>query len=468
MSIGPNSGLIRPYSSEIQALARLLDIAVIGITLGAVLALYGAEWSLQHNWWLLIAIVTFSVYAELNGLYRHQRGMLVAKEVKNILVSWLVVLLVLAFTNQFMRLIDPVDENIFVFWAWVVPVEILSWHLLVFNVTRLVRRSGRNSRRVAIAGANSLGLELKGLFEQEEWMGLRFEGFYDDRVKQRTGSENMDVSGNLEQLVEDAKRGVIDMVYITFGLKAEDRIKQVISELSDTTVSIYYVPDFFGFDLLRAQWSSVGNMAVVSIHDSPFYGIDGALKRMFDIVFSIVALLIVAIPLVIIALCVKLNSKGPVLFKQKRFGLEGEEITVWKFRSMKVMENGNDVVQATKNDSRVTTLGAFLRKSSLDELPQFFNVLQGRMSVVGPRPHAVAHNELYRTKIQGYMLRHKVKPGITGLAQVKGYRGETDTLDKMEGRVKYDLEYIRNWSLSLDVKIIALTVFKGFSGDNVY
>jgi putative colanic acid biosynthesis UDP-glucose lipid carrier transferase len=207
---------------------------------------------------------------------------------------------------------------------------------------------------------------------------------------------------------------------------------------------------------------------VVSIHDTPFYGIDGALKRAFDIVFSVVALLLIAIPLVVIALCVKLTSKGPVLFKQRRFGLEGEEITVWKFRSMKVMEDGEAVTQATKNDPRVTKLGAFLRKTSLDELPQFFNVLQGRMSVVGPRPHAVAHNELYRTKIQGYMLRHKVKPGITGLAQIKGYRGETDTLDKMEGRVKYDLEYIRHWSLFLDVKIIMLTVFKGFSGDNVY
>jgi putative colanic acid biosynthesis UDP-glucose lipid carrier transferase len=299
-------------------------------------------------------------------------------------------------------------------------------------------------------------------------MGLRFEGFYDDRLKKRASSEDVEIRGNLQKLVADAKSGAIDIVYIAFSLKAEDRIKQIISDLSDTTVSIYYVPDFFGFDLLRAQWSSVGNIAVVSIHDTPFYGIDGALKRAFDIVFSVVALLLIAIPLVVIALCVKLTSKGPVLFKQRRFGLEGEEITVWKFRSMKVMEDGEAVTQATKNDPRVTKLGAFLRKTSLDELPQFFNVLQGRMSVVGPRPHAVAHNELYRTKIQGYMLRHKVKPGITGLAQIKGYRGETDTLDKMEGRVKYDLEYIRHWSLFLDVKIIMLTVFKGFSGDNVY
>ena len=468
MSIGPNSGLIRPYSSEIQALARLLDIAVIGITLGAVLEVYGAEWNLQHNWWLLISIVTFSVYAELNGLYRNKRGMLLASEVKSILVNWLVVLLVLAFVNQFTRLIDPVYESIFIFWAWVVPVEILSWHLLAHNIMRLVRRSGRNSRRVVVAGANSLGLELKGLIEQEEWMGLRFEGFYDDRLKKRSDSENIEVKGDLQQLVDDARNGDIDMVYITFGLKAENRIKQIISELADTTVSIYYVPDFFGFDLLRAQWSSIGHIAVVSIHDSPFYGIDGALKRAFDIVFSLVALLLIAIPLVIITLCVKLTSKGPALFKQRRFGLDGEEITVWKFRSMKVMEDGGEVVQATKNDVRVTKLGGFLRKTSLDELPQFFNVLQGRMSVVGPRPHAVAHNELYRKKIQGYMLRHKVKPGITGLAQIKGYRGETDTLDKMEGRVKYDLEYIRNWSLVMDVKIIMLTIFKGFFGKDVY
>ncbi|EGS2093411.1 exopolysaccharide biosynthesis polyprenyl glycosylphosphotransferase, partial [Escherichia coli] len=172
--------------------------------------------------------------------------------------------------------------------------------------------------------------------------------------------------------------------------------------------------------------------------------------------------------LILIALSVKLTSKGPVIFRQIRYGMDGKPIKVYKFRSMNVMENDENVKQATKNDTRVTKVGAFLRKTSLDELPQFFNVITGQMSIVGPRPHAVAHNELYRDLIEGYMLRHKVKPGITGWAQINGWRGETDTLDKMKMRVEYDLAYIREWSIWLDIKIIFLTVFKGFVNKSAY
>lgn len=461
-------GLVRPHSAKIKAFARFLDFAVIGITLWAVIEINGVKWDLKQSWWLLASIIIFSLATEFNGLYREKRGLLISKEIQNILLSWFFAMLILIVIDQFTLLIDPIDKNVFWIWAWIVPVEILSWHLLIDNALRMIRRSGRNSRRAAIAGANSLGLELQRLCDQEEWMGLHFSGFYDDRAHSRAGLPDVSVQGNLQELIRNAKQGELDIVYITLPLKAEERIKQIITELSDTTVSVYYVPDFFGFDLLRSQWSSVGNIEVVSIHDSPFYGIDGALKRMFDIVFSFLALLIVFIPMLFIALAVKFTSAGPVLFKQRRFGLEGEEINVWKFRSMSVAEDGDNVVQAKKNDPRVTKVGGFLRKSSLDELPQFFNVLQGRMSVVGPRPHAIAHNELYRKQIKGYMLRHKVKPGITGLAQINGYRGETDTLDKMEGRIKCDLEYISRWSMQLDIRIVFLTIFRGFAGKEAY
>ena len=463
-----NYGLVRPHSAKIKAFARFVDFAVIGITLWAVIEINGVKWDLKQSWWLLVSIIIFSVVTEFNGLYREKRGLLISKEIQNILFSWCFSMLVLISIDQFTLLIDPVDKGIFWIWAWIVPVEILSWHLLIDNFLRMIRRSGRNSRRAAIAGANTLGFELQRIFDQEEWMGLHFAGFYDDRAHSRSGSPEISVQGNLHELINEAKKGELDIVYITLPLKAEERIKQIITELSDTTVSVYYVPDFFGFDLLRSQWSRVGNIEVVSIHDSPFYGIDGALKRIFDMVFSFVALLIIAIPMLIIAAAVKSTSTGPIIFKQRRFGLGGEEINVWKFRSMSVSEDGDNVVQAKKNDPRVTKIGGFLRKTSLDELPQFINVLQGKMSVVGPRPHAIAHNELYRKQIKGYMLRHKVKPGITGLAQVNGYRGETDTLDKMEGRIKYDLEYISHWSLQMDVKIIILTIFRGFIGKEVY
>lgn len=206
----------------------------------------------------------------------------------------------------------------------------------------------------------------------------------------------------------------------------------------------------------------------ISIYETPFAGIDSMIKRMEDIVFSLLILCIIAIPMMLIAIGIKTTSKGPIFFKQTRYGMDGEKIRVWKFRTMTVTEDGEKVMQAKRNDNRITHFGGFLRRTSLDELPQFFNSLGGSMSIVGPRPHAVAHNEEYRAKIHGYMLRHKVKPGITGLAQINGFRGETDTLDKMEGRVKYDLLYIQTWSLILDVKIICLTVFRGFVGKNVY
>ncbi len=192
------------------------------------------------------------------------------------------------------------------------------------------------------------------------------------------------------------------------------------------------------------------------------------LKRIEDLVLGSLILLLISPVMALVALGVRLSSPGPVLFKQDRYGLGGKRIQVWKFRSMRVMENDAVVTQATRDDPRVTPFGAFLRRTSLDELPQFFNVIQGSMSIVGPRPHAVAHNEQYRSLVDRYMLRHKVKPGITGLAQINGFRGETDTLDKMEMRVKFDLKYIQYWSLWLDLKIIFLTVFKGFVGASAY
>ena len=210
-------------------------------------------------------------------------------------------------------------------------------------------------------------------------------------------------------------------------------------------------------------------MPAISVFESPHTGLDNIAKRALDLVAGSFILLVIAIPMMLIALVIKMTSKGPAIFRQQRYGIGSEAITVWKFRTMTAMDAGDRVLQqACKSDARITPFGAFLRKASLDELPQFFNVLAGTMSIVGPRPHAVIHNEFYRTAIHGYMLRHKVKPGITGLAQIKGYRGETDTLEKMEGRIKFDLEYIRSWSLWLDVKLILMTAFGGFLNKNAY
>jgi putative colanic acid biosysnthesis UDP-glucose lipid carrier transferase len=249
---------------------------------------------------------------------------------------------------------------------------------------------------------------------------------------------------------------------------SQPRILKLLDELCDTTASIYFTPDIFLFDLIQARMDTVGDMPVVAVCETPFYGLSGLIKRASDLALASVILLMVSPLMLAIAIGVKLTSPGPVLFRQRRYGVDGREIVIYKFRTMSVLEDADVIRQATRDDRRVTAFGAFLRRNSLDELPQFINVLQGRMSVVGPRPHAVAHNELYRKLIKSYMIRHKVKPGITGLAQVHGLRGETDTLEKMKERIEYDLAYLRNWSLRLDLQIVWKTIFVVLRKQNAY
>ncbi|MEZ6135649.1 MAG: undecaprenyl-phosphate glucose phosphotransferase [Pirellulaceae bacterium] len=294
---------------------------------------------------------------------------------------------------------------------------------------------------------------------------------YDDRSKERwveAVREESQLLGNLEALVASAKAGAVDTVFVTLPMRAESRIRWLLDELADTTASAYIVPDFFVFELLHSRWSSIGGLPAVSVFETPLYGVDGWLKRCFDFTAATVALVLLSPVMLACALLVKTSSAGPVFFRQRRYGLDGREIWVWKFRSMRTCDNGTKVIQATKDDPRVTPIGKILRRTSLDELPQLFNVLDGSMSLVGPRPHANAHNEHYRKLIRGYMLRHKVKPGITGLAQVEGYRGETETLDKMQKRVEFDHRYIQQWSLWLDAKILVRTLFVVFKQDAAY
>jgi putative colanic acid biosysnthesis UDP-glucose lipid carrier transferase len=242
----------------------------------------------------------------------------------------------------------------------------------------------------------------------------------------------------------------------------------MLQEFRDTTASIYFVPDIFAFDLVQARCVEINGIAMLSICDTPFHGMDAVQKRVADIVLSSLALLVCWPAMLMAAIAVKLSSPGPALFKQRRYGLHGEEIVVYKFRSMTVCEDGSVVVQAKREDERITAVGRFLRRTSLDELPQLFNVLEGRMSFVGPRPHAVAHNEEYRKLISGYMIRHKVRPGMTGWAQVHGLRGETTTVEQMRLRVEYDLYYLRQWSLWLDLRILAKTALIVIRGRNAF
>jgi putative colanic acid biosynthesis UDP-glucose lipid carrier transferase len=345
--------------------------------------------------------------------------------------------------------------------AWIVatPPCLYAAHRLVPLVLPHLLAAEGLQRTAVIAGASSLGRDLGAHLRSRPLLGIRCAGYFDDRETSRDHALGAEKNlGDLNQLAEYVRQQHIDMIFITLPMTSQPRILKLLEELRDTTVSVYFAPDIFLYELIQARMETIGGIPLLAVCESPFYGADGLIKRVSDLVLAAAILALIAPLMLAIGAAVKLSSRGTVLFRQRRYGLDGREIVVYKFRTMRVLEDGAVVTQATRGDPRVTPLGAFLRRTSLDELPQFINVLQGRMSVVGPRPHAVAHNEMYRKLIPSYMLRHKVRPGITGLAQVNGLRGETDTLEKMRARIEYDLAYLRNWSLLLDLKIVLMTI----------
>jgi putative colanic acid biosynthesis UDP-glucose lipid carrier transferase len=465
-------GKIRRYDSKINAISRLIDSGIILLTFLALMDLFQVEWTPLHVWGILLSILLFNFFAESQDAYRSWRGTHIREEIVSVLTSWLAAIVMLILVDIFFIHSVLYRDPLLTVWIVVTPIELISWHVVVRMLLRVLRKKGFNTRKVAILGATELGVRLESAFKEMDWSGYRFSGYYDDRAGERLAKnlkgEDIELSGTLEQLITDCQNGTIDTVYITLAMSAEKRIKHIAEMLADSTASVYIVPDIFTFNLLNSRWVDFQGITAISIYETPFAGLTSIVKRIEDIVLSFLILILISVPMLFIALGIKFTSTGPVLFKQARYGIDGEKIKVWKFRSMTVAEDGDSVKQATRGDSRITPFGAFLRRTSLDELPQFINSLSGSMSIVGPRPHAVAHNEEYRKQIQGYMLRHKVKPGITGLAQINGFRGETDTLDKMAGRVRYDLRYIQTWSLSLDLKIIFLTIFKGFKHKNAY
>jgi len=464
-------GFIRSHHSAFSLFQRLADGIVVGGVLLLLIYAFDVRWRSEYSVAVLVAPVLFIVLAELNGLYSGRRGASLLAEAARVGYAWFWVLLVLLFLAYATKTSEVFSRRVMLSWFVAAPIAIVFWRKLVRLVLREARKMGRNTRRVAIVGAGDIGRWLAESIEENPYMGMVVVGFYDDgfaRGSRPIEKRNLSVLGGLDDVVVAARHGELDGVYITMSMRHEEAIQGLLDRLSDTATSVYLVPDLFVFNLMHARWLDVAGQPVVSVFDTPFRGLGGMVKRIEDIVLSILILIVVGLPMLAIASAIRLSSPGPVLFRQRRYGLGGDEIWVWKFRTMTVMQDGDDVPQARQGDMRVTKVGAFLRRTSLDELPQFFNVLQGRMSIVGPRPHAVAHNEQFRKVVPKYMLRHIVKPGITGWAQVNGWRGETDTVEKMQKRVDYDLEYIRNWSLGLDIKIILLTIRYGFTHKNAY
>jgi putative colanic acid biosynthesis UDP-glucose lipid carrier transferase len=410
---------------------------------------------------VLVFAITFPGTPRLNSTWIHL--------ISDVLIGWLWTASLLILTAIATGYYKEFSTDALVGWLVVAPLAQISGHLLLRSAAPLLVALQGPARRAIIVGMNEQGVALASRVGDTPYSRIEFTGFFDDRDLARLdASSDYRMIGRLNELPRFVRENDIQLIYLSLPMASQPRILQILDELKDTTASIFFVPDMFVTDLIQGRSGSVCGMPVISVCETPFTGSNGLVKRFSDIILSVIILMVILPILLFVSIFVKFGSPGPIIFKQRRYGLDGKHIVVYKFRSMTVTEDGAAVQQVTKHDRRVTPLGAFLRKSSIDELPQFINVLQGRMSIVGPRPHAVAHNEMYRKLIKGYMVRHKVKPGITGWAQVNGYRGETDTLEKMQGRIDYDLDYLRNWSLWLDLYIIFKTIRLVFKDKQAY
>ncbi|MFT4256213.1 MAG: undecaprenyl-phosphate glucose phosphotransferase [Pseudoxanthomonas sp.] len=456
--------------------------AAFGLSLrvGDLLMLAGGAW-LAHVWrfddWrmpieylrvvaqaLVLALLVF------NGskLYRSWRGRGLVAELFKLASQWVMLFAALLVFLTALKLSGEFSRMWVATWFWIGLGGAMALRVAVRGAANWVRERGMDTRSAVLVGANPDAQRLLDTLRRNPWIGIEVRGWFATHAdrSQLTGAPML---GRLDDLGSYVESRGIDQVWLAMPMREQAKISFALTQLEHSTADVKLLPDLYGMQLLNHSVQQVAGLPVINLRSSPLDGNARLVKAIEDRVLASLILLMIAPLLVAIAIAVKLGSPGPVLFRQLRHGLDGEPIQVWKFRSMRVhQERDGQVTQATRDDPRVTPLGAFLRRTSLDELPQFFNVLQGTMSIVGPRPHAIAHNEHYKTLVSRYMQRHRVKPGITGWAQVNGLRGETDTVQKMARRVKYDLFYLQNWSLGFDLRIIAMTVFKGFLGKNAY
>lgn len=427
-------------------------------TLFALTLLYGVNFDAEFRILsVLIALVSPTVMKrpQFNALTVMPRWGSIAI---SLILRWLVLLAILFAIGYATKTSSEFSRRVVLTWAMVTPIPLIFVSVAFNEIVRRFMLAPSNVRAAVVAGYNDVSLALAERVRADPGLGIRVEGSFDDRSPERLGMpEGKGLLGGLSELAGYVNTHKVDLIFIALPMRQVQRVVDLLDDLRDTTASIYFVPDIFVMDLIQSRTSEISGIPVVAMCETPFQGTPGLVKRAMDIGISILGLLVLSPFLLLVAFLIKLTSPGPVIFRQRRYGLDGHIIDVYKFRTMKVEEDGLMVKQVTRDDPRVTSIGRFLRRYSIDELPQLFNVLGGSMSLVGPRPHAVAHNEEYRGLIKGYMVRHKVLPGITGLAQVNGCRGETSRLEEMKARIEYDLEYLRQWTPSLDLRILFKT-----------
>jgi putative colanic acid biosysnthesis UDP-glucose lipid carrier transferase len=449
-------------------LLRAVAPSVVAIaTLYTIIEVNGLE--LTRDFKMLLALA-FVLAAVLLQQPRKAATQLLAPEfpaVMGLMLRWGVLLAILLAIGYLTEESADYPRRVVVTWALVTPLLLVAVTIAIHRLARAVIAQPANSRSVVFVGCTESSASLAQRLSRHPELCMSVRGCFDDRDAERLAPSDFEMLGRFADLPRYVKEHRIDAVFIALPLRHMRRMQHLLNELSDTTASLYFLPDVFVFDLIQARSGEILGVPVVSLCETPFHGFRPIAKRFLDVLLGSIAVAVLSPLLLATALGVRLSSSGPVIYKQKRYGLDGREITIYKFRTM-YSRDDDRFAQATRNDSRITPLGRFLRRSSIDELPQLINVLQGRMSLVGPRPHAIAHNEETRRLIRGYMLRHKVPPGITGLAQIKGFRGETSRLTDMHARVHYDLEYVRNWSLWLDIKILLKTVPQLVRTDKAY
>lgn len=450
-------------------LCRIAPSIVTVVTLALLVAAYGIDFSDEYKALMIIS----GLLALL--LFRHP-GRELALVSRKFWASaafcfavWALLFAIILLLGYASKTSAIYSRKIIFTWMLAAPIAITVTQYWIQRLMLRIAGSSTNRRKVIIAGANELGQSVAAKINNERRLGMSLLGFFDDRGIERLGTiPEGQLLGRLQDLPQFVNAQKVDLIFIALPIRKVQRVTELLDQLHDTTASIYFVPDVFVFELIQCRTDEIDGLPVVSLCETPFYGSRGVVKRLSDVVIASVILVLMSPVMLVIAIGVGLTTAGSIIFEQRRYGLDGHEIAVYKFRTMTVSDDDGDVRQATRNDSRTTRFGAFLRRYSLDELPQFLNVLQGRMSIVGPRPHAITHNEEYRKLIKGYMIRHKVCPGITGLAQIRGLRGETTHVSDMADRVEADLEYLRNWSLALDLRIIVRTVFLMFRDKAAY
>jgi len=450
--------ILRSVSRKLYLFFTITDALLLFSTAFVAYYLRFQQWQMPDQHYIVIAIaliVNYLVCSVLNIYWISTRTSW-TRHFKQIVKGTVASALLLIGLAYIFKSSSSFSRIWFMTWMFLYFLALILNRYLLFTLFDFMRSRGLNQRLVAIIGDNPTSDTLMKRLDKTLWTGYKIAHVW----------TRSSIPQDLQTFVQKHQ---IDEIWIVLPLKEIDTIRELMTQFRELALPIRMMLNAEEFAFFECTITDIAGFPALNLNASPIQGINRLVKELEDRLLALTILVMISPLLLTIALAVKLTSKGPVFFKQKRLGWDGKVIKVYKFRTMyEHKEAGSVITQATANDQRITPLGRFLRKTSLDELPQFINVLQGRMSIVGPRPHALSHNDEYKKTIYAYMQRHRVKPGITGWAQINGWRGETDTLFKMEKRVEYDLYYINNWSLGFDCKIILLTIFRGFVHHNAY